>query len=52
LDWRKTLTPGDVKASIAVLRSLGVSSEALTDHSVTPEHLFIQPEVVGVAFGS
>ena len=42
------MTPGDVRACIAVLSRSGRFLRA----NNRPEHLFIQPVVLGVAFGS
>ena len=42
------MTPGDVRACIAVLSRSGRFLRSIK----SPEHLFIQPVVLGVAFGS
>ena len=46
------MTPGDVRACIAVLSRSGRFLQGDQESLRRPEHLFIQPEVVGVAFGS
>ena len=49
--WKKTRTPCDVRSSIAVFEVWEIGPGA-NQPAHRPEHLFIQPEVVGVAFGS
>ena len=46
------MTPGDVRACIAVLSRSGRFLRGDQESLRRPEHLFIQPEVLGVAFGS
>ncbi len=49
--WR-TMTPGDVRACIAVLSRSGRFLRGDQESLCRLEHLFIQPVVLGVAFGS
>ena len=46
------MTPGDVRACIAVLSRSGRFLQGDQESLPRPEHLFIQPEILGVAFGS
>jgi hypothetical protein len=50
--WRRTMTPQDVRACIAVLSRSGRFLRGDQESLPRPEHLFIQPVVAGVAFGS
>jgi len=46
------MTPGDVSACIAVLARSGRLLRGDQESLRRPEHLFIQPEVLGAALGS
>ena len=46
------MTPRDVRACIAVLLRSGRFLQGDQESLRRPEHLFIQPEILGVAFGS
>jgi hypothetical protein len=50
--WSGTKTPRDVRACIAILLWSGRFLQGDQESLRRPEHLFIQPEILGVAVGS
>jgi hypothetical protein len=52
LGWRETMTPKGVRACIAVLSWSGRFLRGDRERDRRPEHLFIQPVALGVAFDS
>jgi len=46
------MTPGDVGASVTGFSRSGSILQGAQDSLCRLEHLFIQPEIVGAAFGS
>ncbi len=51
MGWKKTMTPGDARTYFTVPSRSGRFLQGAQESVSRPEHLFIQPELPGGAFG-